>query len=122
MNKSRKTADQKRAEITEIKFPDESYPVMYMSYWSDFLDDTYKVENNTTGIYTDIYSTVYKNYYNLLLDLNTLTDITYDNERTPYQLVVILRYKTNNGVEGYLWEYYQNWMAIKDLNKTKWIN
>lgn len=118
---SNKTKEQKLADITQVTFPDESYPVLYKSYWSDSLDDDYKLENNKVGVLNLYMIDVYREYYNLLLDVDTISDITYVNNVTPYTLVYILRYKTIDGLERYLWEFFDNWMAIKELNITKWI-
>lgn len=116
----RRSEEDKLNEVVSITFPEESYPLMYMSYWSENLSNKYKLENNNTGVLTSVISEVYKTYYNLLLDVSTMTSIAYDNTRNPYKIVVIVRYKVN-GKELYLWEYYENWMSIKALNITKWI-
>jgi hypothetical protein len=117
----RKTQAQKDQEVTEITFPEEVYPVLYKSYYTDFLNPLYKLEANTTGVLTSYMIDVYREYYNLQFDINTLTQITYDNTPSPYHPVFIVRYKGSNGQELYLWEYFGNWMAIKELNTTKWI-
>lgn len=106
--------------VTSMKFPTDSYPVLYPSFWSDNLEDTYKLENNINGgVILDPVKEVYKTYYNLILDINTLSQITYDNTRTPYPVIFVIRYQVH-GKERYLWEYYNNWMDIKALNTTKY--
>lgn len=115
----RRTADQARNEITEVVFPLDSYPVLYKTYWSEYLDQTCKLELNTTGIYPGILIDVFRTYYNVELDLSTLTSFTYDNDRSPYQLIFIIRYKGADGKELYLWEYYNNFMKIVELNNPK---
>lgn len=116
----RLTAEQKVIEILQPSFPVDSLPVLYPSFWSDNLSEEYKIENNTNGVILDPIREVYKTYYNLLLDTSTISAITYDNTRTPYPLIFIIRYKAGDK-ELYLWEYYTNWMNIKNLNTTKWI-
>jgi hypothetical protein len=119
----RLTEDQRLLKVTETRFPEEAYPVLYKAYSDDYLSDKYKLENNQDGIGSlQPLIEVYREYYNLQLDTTTLSQITYNNIRTPHQLVFIVRFKGNDGKELYLWELYQNWMDIKKLNTTKWIN
>lgn len=116
----RKTEEQKLVIMTETKFPTESYPVMYKAYWSEYLSDEYKLENNRDTLYPTFLIDVYRDYYNLQFNTDTINQITYNNERTPYQLVIIVRIKSMDK-ELYLWEFFDNWMKIKELNTIKWI-
>ena len=110
-----KSNQERLLEIVANKFPKAVYPVLYTGYWIENLIDDYKVENNKLN--TSI-SEVYKNYYGLQFDPTTLSQITYNNTRQPAELVFIVRY-LSGGNDYYLWEYFNNWMAIKNLNTTK---
>jgi hypothetical protein len=111
----RKSEQEKLLEITANKFPKAVYPVLYTGYWIENLVDTYKVENNKLN--TNI-GTVFHTYYGLQFNQSTLSQITYNNTRNPAELVFIIRYLSGDN-DWYLWEYFDNWMKIKNLNTTK---
>ncbi len=111
-----KSEQEKLLEITATKFPKAVYPVLYHGYWIENLSDTYKLENNKDK--GDIISDVYRNYYGLQFDSNTLSSIDYSYDRMPADLVFIVRYLSGDN-EYYLWEFFQNWMKIKNLNTIK---
>lgn len=111
-----RTEEEKLLEITATKFPKAVYPVLYTGYWIEQLSDTYKLENNKDK--SQVITDVYRTYYGLQFDPDTLSDITYNNDRMPADLVFIVRYLSQDK-DYYLWEYFDNWMAIKNLNTIK---
>ena len=110
-----RTKQEKFLEVVATKFPKIVYPVLYTGYWIENLVDEYKIENNKLN--TNI-SEVFRTYYGLQFDPNTLSQITYNNKRQPAELVFILRYLSGDN-DYYLWEFFPNWMAIKNLNTIK---
>jgi len=94
---------------------EESYPVLYKMYWSDDLDDNKRIELNRN--HNTILSTVYSTYYNLTLDIGTLDLITYTERLSPWQVIFKIAYKSKDGLYDYLWEYYENWVKILNLNR-----
>lgn len=114
-----KTVEQAREIITEVVFPNDSYPVLYKSYWSDYINDAYKLQYNQDGIYTDVMLDIFRTYYNVELDFSTFDAIVWNNERTPYPIIYIIRYKGADGKELYLWEYYDNFQQLVQLNNPK---
>lgn len=106
---------EKLLEITKVKFPKASYPVLYPGYWIEYILDDYKVENNQ---FNNAIGQIFNTYYRLQFNQSTLSQITYNNFRNPGDLIFIIRY-LNNNKDYYLWEFFDNWMAIKNLNTNK---
>ena len=101
--------------MTLITFPIESYPVLYKVFWSDDLEEDKRVENNKDQL--TVLGGIYNTYYNLTFDANTLDDITYTGRLSPWQIVFKIVYQKNDGTIDYLWEYFDNWVGILNLNR-----
>jgi hypothetical protein len=93
----------------------ESYPIMYRIYWSPDLDVTRQIETNRE--HNTVLATIYNTYYNLTLDLNSLDDITYVGRVNPWCIIFKVVYLNTDGTLDYIWEYYDNWVKILNLNR-----
>ena len=113
-----RTNTEKFLEIVANKFPKAVYPVLYPGYWIENLVDEYKIENNKDK--SSIISDIFRVYYGLQFDPTTL-NIDYTYTRQPADQVFIIRYLSGDN-DWYIWEYFDNWMKIKNLNTIKWIN
>jgi len=102
--------------IISTVFPIKKYPILYKQYYMEGLDDTTRVKNNTTSNQLQAISQVYQNYYNIILDPTTLTSYTYNDDRTPYCVIVMINYLDRGRIK-YIWEYFNNWAAIVKLNE-----
>lgn len=101
--------------MTEIVFPQESYPVMYKMFWNSEFDDSRKIENNR--LHNTVISSVYTTYYNIVFDTSTLDEITYTTPDNSWKVVIKILYLNSDGGVEYLWEYFDNWVSILNLNR-----
>lgn len=97
-----------------LQFPQEAYPVLYRMYWNPDLQEDKRLENNKDKV--SIVALVYSTYYNLTFDSNTL-DITYVGRVNPWCIIFKIVYIKNDGTLDYIWEYFDNWVTILNLNR-----
>ena len=110
-----------------VKFPIETYPVMYRAFYIPYTSqynqgmlEANRIAYVTGGDQLQALTTVYHNYYDLLLNPSTLTQVSYEYDVTPYTVVFIVVYLVNN-IENYIWEYLPIWANIKKLNHNNKI-
>lgn len=104
-----------KPRVISTIFPITKYPVLYKSYYIQGLDEKYRVKNNVTGNQLQAISQVYETYYNKTIDPSTLTRYTYNDDRTPYCVIVVINYLSRGRII-YLWEYFNNWAGILEFN------
>jgi hypothetical protein len=84
-------------------------------YWSDDLEEDKRIENNKDKL--SIYGQIYNTYYNQTFDGNSLYTVTYTGRTSGWQIIFKILYLTNDGSVDYLWEYFDNWVKILNLNR-----
>lgn len=106
-------------------FPNISYPVLYKAYLlqgdggqeSQYeIANIFELQDSTDAI--NALTVVYHNYYNLTFNINSLYQVPFIYNVTPYTLVYMIVYEVN-GIEKYIWEYLPIWVNIKTLNEGK---
>lgn len=98
-----------------VTFPLESYPVLYRMYWTDELDESKRIKNDRS--HNTVLSTIFNNYYNITLDLSTLDSITYVDPIQGQIIIYKVVYMNTDGSTDYIWEYFDNWVTILNLNR-----
>jgi len=101
--------------MTLVEFPLEAYPVMYKIYWSQELEEDKRIENNREHNSTLI--EIFKNYYNIDLDLSTLDSISYIIPLSGWRVIFKIVFLQSDGTTDYLWEYFDNWVSLLNANR-----
>jgi len=102
-------------KIIASVFPIGSYPVLYKYYWKEDLDESKRIKNNTIGEQLQAIQQVYQTYYNKILNVTTLQSYTFSDDREPGNILFVINY-LDKGKVKYLWEYFDNWVGILELN------
>jgi len=107
-----------------VRFPAADYPVMYRAYHMPHMHEKYRLANITDlEDSTDALNAlvgIYEKYYDLNLNLNTIYQVSYLYDKTPYDIVFVVSYLVNN-VPKYIWEHFSIWVNIKNLNSQNKI-
>ena len=98
-----------------ILFPTTEFPILYKSYWGSDMNPNYRIKDITSGNQLQALSQVFRDYFLLNLDPNTISQVAYVEDNTPYRIVFILTY-LDNGVQYYYWEYLDNFAKLRELN------